>query len=193
MEYPPTMQRRSFLASLMAFSMAQTARVQAFVQNKKQSINGGGITFDVPEGWKSSKPSSSMRRAQLAIPPVAGDKEPGEVVLFAFPGGAGSVDANIERWAGQFRDAGGAPPKALTKTEKGKNTDVTRVEVSGRYVAAVSPGSRETLDKSNFKLVGAIVVTPEVSYFLKAVGPDATMKAAAKDFDALIASMKLAD
>jgi hypothetical protein len=76
---------------------------------------------------------------------------------------------------------------------KGQNTEVTHVEISGRYVAPLMPGSRETVDKPNYKLLGAIVVTPEVSYFLKAVGPDATMKAASKDFDALIASMKLAE
>lgn len=187
------MQRRSFLASLIAASFAGSARVQAFIQEKAQSINGGGITFDVPSTWKKSRPSSSMRRAQLAIPAAAGDKEDGEAVLFAFPGGAGGVEANIERWAGQFRDSSGAPPKAVTKKEKGQNTEVTRVEVSGRYVAPLMPGSRETVDKPNFKLVGAIVVTPEISFFLKAVGPEATMKAASKDFDALIASMKLAD
>lgn len=187
------MHRRTFLAALMAAAAPAAPSAFAEPQEKTQTINGGGITFEVPAGWKSSRPSSSMRRAQLAIPPAAGDKEAGEVVLFAFPGGAGSVEANIERWAGQFRDANDAPPKAVTKKEKGKNTEVTRVEVSGRYVAPLMPGSREAVDKPNFKLVGAIVVTPDVSYFLKAVGPDATMKAAAKDFDALIASMKLAD
>ena len=189
-----TMQRRTFLASLIALTATGNARLQAFlIQDKKQSINGGGITFDVPAGWKSSRPSSTMRRAQLSIPPVAGDKDSCEVVLFAFPGGAGSVDANIERWAGQFRGANDAPPKPVSKVEKGQNTEVTRVEISGRYVAPLMPGSRETVDKPNYKLVGAIVVTPEISYFLKVVGPEATMKAAAKDFDALIASMKLAD
>jgi len=187
------MHRRTFLAALLATTAATGHNGFAAPQEKPQTINGGGITFDVPATWKSSRPASSMRRAQLAIPPVAGDKEAGEVVLFAFPGGAGSVEANIERWAGQFRDASDAPPKAVTKKEKGKNTDVTRVEVAGRYVAPLMPGSRESVDKPNFKLVGAIVVTPDVSYFLKAVGPEATMKAAAKDFDALIASMKLAD
>lgn len=186
------MHRRSFLTAVLASTAAAQSGLAA-PQDKPQTINGGGITFDVPAGWKSSRPASSMRRAQLAIPPAAGDKEAGEVVLFAFPGGAGSVEANIERWAGQFRDSSDAPPKAVTKKEKGKNTDVTRVEVAGRYVAPLMPGSRESVDKPNFKLVGAIVVTPDVSYFLKAVGPEATMKAAAKDFDALIASMKLAD
>jgi hypothetical protein len=188
------MQRRTFLASLMAICASGSRLVKAnLFQDKTRSINGGGITFDVPTGWKSAKPSSSMRRAQLVIPPVEGDKDSCEVVLFAFPGGAGSVDANIERWAGQFKGANDAPPKPLSKVLKGQNTEVTHVEISGRYVAPLMPGSRETVDKPNYKLLGAIVVTPEVSYFLKAVGPDATMKAASKDFDALIASMKLAE
>ena len=147
------MQRRTFLASLMAICASGNSRLKAnLFQDKSRSINGGGITFDVPTAWKSAKPSSSMRRAQLVIPPVEGDKDSCEVVLFAFPGGAGSVDANIERWAGQFKGANDAPPKPLSKVVKGQNTEVTHVEISGRYVAPLMPGSRETVDKPNYKL-----------------------------------------
>jgi len=160
-------------------------------QEKKQSVNGGGISFDVPGNWKSSKPASSMRRAQLAIPKAAGDKEDGELVLFAFPGGAGTVEANIERWAGQFRGDDNQPPMPKSSKAKGQNTEVTKVELSGRYVAPLAPGSPDTVNKPDFELVGLIVITPDISYFFKAVGPKATMKAAAKDFDALVASIKL--
>jgi hypothetical protein len=156
-----------------------------------QTINGGGITFQVPGSWKSSKPSSSMRRAQLAIPKVTGDKDDAEAVLFVFPGGAGTVEANIERWAGQFRGDDNTPPKAKSSKLKGKNTEVTRVDLAGRYVAPVFPGSPDTENKPGYQLMGAIVVTPRASYFLKIVGPEATMKAASKDFEALIASMTL--
>lgn len=171
---------------------ASLAGSRVSAQDKKtKTVNGGGLTFEAPTTWKSARPSSSMRRAQLAIPAAEGDKEDGECVLFAFPGGAGSVEANIERWAGQFRTEAGTPPKAQVTKTKGKNTDVTLVNLGGRYVAPIAPGSPETVDKPGFMLVGAIVETPEVSYFLKATGPEKTMKAAKADFDALIASMNV--
>jgi hypothetical protein len=184
------MKRRNIL-QLVAGSACLSGFESIFAQDKKQTINGGGVTFDVPGSWKSSKPSSSMRRAQLAIPKAAGDKEDGELVLFAFPGGAGSVEANIERWAGQFRGDDNQPPTPKSTKSKGQNTEVTKVELSGRYVAPVAPGSPDTVNKPDFELVGLIVITPDISYFFKAVGPKATMKAAAKDFDALVASIKL--
>ena len=186
------MRRRRFLATGLTLSVMPAVVSKALAQDKKtRTVNGGGLTFEVPETWKSGRPASSMRRAQLAIPAAKGDKEDGECVLFAFPGGAGSVEDNIDRWAGQFRTEEDAPPKPVIKKVKGKNADVTRVEISGRYVAPLAPGNPQTVNKPAFMLLGAIVVAPEVSYFLKATGPEATMKAAAAEFDALIASMTL--
>jgi hypothetical protein len=73
---------------------------------------------------------------------------------------------------------------------KGKNVDVTRVETSGRYVAPEFPGSSRTLDKPNFRLLGAIVLTDTTGYFLKMVGPEKTMMAARPAFDVLIGSIQ---
>lgn len=186
------MLRRQFLATGFGFLAVAVSGRRGFAQGKKtRTVNGGGLTFEVPEGWKSTRPGSQMRRAQIAIPAAEGDKEDGECVLFAFPGGAGTVDANIERWAGQFRSESGAPPKPAVKKAKGKNTDVTVVEIKGRYVAPVAPGNPETVNKPGFVLLGAIAETPDVSYFLKVTGPEKTMKAAAADLEALIASMNV--
>ena len=104
--------------------------------------------------------------------------------------GAGGVEANIKRWQSQFRDESGSPPKVETKTVKGKNVDVVRVETSGRYVAPEFPGSPKTLDKPNFRLLGAIVVTDSASYFLKMVGPEKTMVGARPAFDELVRSIE---
>lgn len=190
------MNRRNMLQIPLLFGSFFTVLSFSFAigdDKPVQTINGGGITFEVPAGWKSAKPSSSMRRAQLSIPPVEGDKDAPECVLFAFPGGAGTVEANIERWAGQFRGEDNTPPKPESCKLKGKNTEVTRVDISGRFVAPVFPGSPDTENKAGYRLMGAIVVTPQVSYFLKIVGPEATMKSSAKDFDALISSMKIVE
>jgi hypothetical protein len=154
-----------------------------------QKISARGLSFQAPAAWKSTPPASSMRLAQLAIEPAKGDKDPAELQVFAFPGGAGSVDANVKRWQSQFVDKDGNPPTVTKEKRKGKNVDVTFVEVAGRYVAAVSPGSDQKLDKPEYSLLGAIVETPAVAYFLKLVGPDKTVKEAKPAFDDLIASI----
>jgi hypothetical protein len=154
-----------------------------------QTIDAGGLTFQAPGAWKSSRPSSLMRRAQLTVPASGGDGEPAELVVFAFPGGAGSVQQNVARWQQQFEDPSGNPPKITSEARQGKNVDVTVVECAGRYVAAVQPGSPERFDKPDYRMLAAIVQTPEVSYFLKMVGPDKTVKAAKPAFDDLCKSI----
>lgn len=152
-----------------------------------QTVDVGGLTFQVPASWKSQRPTSSMRKAQLRVAPVEGEKDEAELVVFVFPGGAGTVEANVTRWQNQFKDDGGNAPAVQSKTLKGKNTEVTRVEVAGRYLDPFA----NTGPRPNFRLLGAIVTTDDAGYFLKMVGPDKTMKAISADFDKLIASISL--
>lgn len=156
-----------------------------------REIDAGGLTFKVPAEWKSATPSSSMRRAQLKVEPIAGDEYPAELVVFAFPGGAGTVDANIERWRNMFKDKDGNHPKVETKTVKGKNTEVTRAETAGHYTPARF-GGRPEPDRPDARLLGAIVQGEKTGYFFRMVGPDKTMKKIRPAFDELIASMTIA-
>jgi hypothetical protein len=156
-----------------------------------QTITARGITFAVPKSWQSSTPRSQMRLTQLKIEPVAGESDPAELVLFAFPGGAGTVEANLQRWSEQFTDDSGRPAKIESAKRPGKNIEVMFAEASGRYVAAVAPGSAERFDKPGYRLLGAIVTTDEVGYFFKMVGPDKTMKAAKPAFEAMIRSIEV--
>jgi hypothetical protein len=152
---------------------------------KTQTIEAEGLSFQVPATWKKVQPTSSMRRAQLNAPPAEGDTEPAELVLFVFPGRAGTVEANVERWRNQFKGADGQPPKVDSRSVKGRNVDVTRVEVAGTYTDPFAGKGAQP----DFRLLGAIVEAPRTAYFLKMVGPEKTMTAAKPDFEKLIASI----
>jgi len=154
-------------------------------------VDAGGLSFKAPESWKSVPTTSSMRRAQLKVEPVAGDDYPALLVVYAFPGGAGSVEANLKRWQGQFKDADGNPPKIESKTVKGRNTEVTRVETAGHYKPGAIPGMPAEPERENARMLVAIVTTPRVGYFLKMVGPDKTMTALKPSFEALISSLEV--
>ena len=157
-----------------------------------ETIKVRGISFEIPKTWKSVKPSSAMRLTQIKVGPEKGDTEAAELVLFAFPGGGGTVDANLARWKLQFEGKDGNAPEIITDTRKGKNVEVTFAETSGRFVAAVTPGAAEKFDKSDWRLLGAIVQSNDTGYYFKMVGPDKTMKAAKPAFEAMIKSMSLA-
>lgn len=157
----------------------------------KQKIDAGGLTFEAPKAWKSTKPSSPFRRAQLTVSPVKGDKDPAELVVTSFPGAAGGVDANVKRWESQFKDKEGQPAKARVEKIKGKNVDVVVVETAGHYVAAAMPGRPEVIDKEGYRLLGAIVQGGDGSFFFKMIGPDKTVLSAKEGFRELIASIRL--
>lgn len=146
-----------------------------------QTIEAKGLKFKVPAAWKSSKPSSQMRLAQLTIEPAKGDKDPAELVIFGFPTGAGTVDANVERWRKQFTDKDGGVPEAKSKKVKGKNVEVTRVEVAGEYR---DPFAKTQGARPGYRLLGAIAEGKGgTAYFLKLVGPDKTVTGIKDDFD----------
>jgi len=156
-----------------------------------KTVDAGGLSFKAPQSWKSIPTASPMRRAQFRVEPAQGDEYPALLVIYAFPGGAGSVEANLTRWQGQFKDADGNLPRIERKTVKGKNVEVTRVETAGHYKPGAFPGMAPEPERENARMLVAIVTTAKVGYFLKMVGPDKTMTSLKPSFDALIASLEV--
>ena len=80
-------------------------------------------TFSKPAKWVEQKTASSMRAAQFGVLGKGG-KPVGECVFFYFgPGQGGGVQANVQRWLGQF-----APkPKPEQKVEE------TKIPLFSRY------------------------------------------------------------
>ena len=90
-------------------------------------------------------------------------------------------------------DLGGHAPKIESKTVKGKNVEVTKVETAGHYAPAPIPGMPAEPERDNARLFGAIVVTERVGYFLKMVGPDKTMSSIRPAFDELISTLEVGE
>jgi hypothetical protein len=154
---------------------------------KTRKVEVEGVSFEVPEGWASKKPSTAMQKEVIEVPAADGDSEPARLVLYVFPGGAGTVEANVERWQNQFKDEDGQAAEAETAKVEGDGVEVTRVEVAGTYKDPFAPGG----PNEDYRLLGAILTTDTAGYFFKMVGPDKTMKGAEAGFDAMIKSLKL--
>jgi hypothetical protein len=155
------------------------------------ATQSGTLTFTAPSAWKARPAASSMRVAEFVVPKAAADPEDAEVVIYFFGGGGGSVDANIQRWVGQFRHPSGAAAKdAGRSTFTVGNLKVTAVDVSGTYVAELRPGATERHNKPNFRMRAAVVETPKGPYFVKFTGPAATVKQASAAFDQFLKSLR---
>ena len=153
-----------------------------------------GITFTAPPAWKPVATSSSMRIAQFAVPRAAGDSADAELVVYYFGGSGGTVDANIERWLGQMQQPDGKPSSAVAKRDARtvNGLKVTLVDVSGTYVAEMTPGAKERHNSPNFRLRAAVIETSNGPYFIKLTGPAKTVAAADKTFEAFLSSVKYA-
>jgi hypothetical protein len=151
----------------------------------------GTLQFTAPATWKSRAAASSMRVAEFVVPRVAGDAEDAEVVVYFFGGSGGSVDANIERWVGQFRTETGGPVPAPARTSSTSGRlKITGIDVAGTYVAEVRPGAAERFNKPNFRMRAAVVETPKGPYFVKFTGPARTVTQTAGDFEQFVKSLR---
>ena len=152
-----------------------------------------GLTFITPDGWKSTPPSSSMRVAELTLPRAAGDSEDAQLVVYYFGGSGGSVDANITRWIGQMQQTDGRPSSTAARKEARtvNGLSVSLVDVSGTYVAEISPGATERNNKPNFRLRAGVVQTAKGPYFIKLTGPSKTVARWDAAFNQFISSLKV--
>ena len=136
------------------------------------------LKFDVPAGWVSMTPGSASRLAEFTLPKVAADSEDATVTVYYFGNQGGSVQANIDRWIGQLAQPDGRASKDVAKTttlESKSGLKITLLDVSGTYVAEVTPGSAEHFNKPGFRQLAAVVDTANGPHFVKVVGPAATV------------------
>lgn len=152
------------------------------------------IKWVAPPSWKLQPQASSMRLATYQIRPASGDQESAECGVYYFgQGQGGSVEANVDRWAGQFSQANGKPSKDAAKVEKRtiNGLKVTTVDVSGAYTGMGGPRAPEGPPKQGYRLLGAIVEGPQGSVFFKFTGPAKTVAENQSIFEKMISSLKI--
>ncbi len=144
----------------------------------------GPLAWDAPASFTKVENPSPMRKATYQPPKVGDDAEAPELAV-TFVGG--SVDANIDRWIGQF-DAE-AKSSLVRASKKVDPYEVIIVEMKGTFNAGGMMGGAPT-PKPGFALLAAIVPVGDQSWFFKMTGPEASVKAARADFDAMVASFR---
>ncbi len=133
-----------------------------------------------------------MRLATYTVPHAAGDADNAECGVFYFGAGqGGSVQANMDRWIGQFVQADGKPSKSAAKVENRTvhGLKVTTVDVSGAYTGMAGPQAAPGAPKQGYRLLGAVVEGPQGSVFFKFTGPAKTVAQNKAAFDKLLASL----
>ena len=151
------------------------------------------LKFDAPPDWVSKAPSSSMRVAEWSLPKTTGDDEDAILTLYFFGASqGGNVQANLDRWIGQMAQPDGRQSKDVAKTSSltSHGLKVTLVDVTGTYVAEVTPGSTEHFNKPGFRQCAAVVETPGGPYFVKLTGPEKTVAKWQDSYTAFLKSLR---
>ena len=149
--------------------------------------SAAGVQWTPPAAWKAQG-QRPMRAATYDVPAAAGDAEGAECAVFFFGAGqGGGVQANIDRWLGQFQEKPATAP--VGKKQMIGGLSVTTIEHGGTYLAG-GPMSPNKTPKTGYQLVGSIVEAPEGNVFFKLTGPAKSVKAARASFDKMLSSLK---
>ena len=176
------MKKPLFLSLTLLATFATLLGVRA-QDAETDTLVAGSYTFEFVKPWVSQTPSSSMRAGQLAH----GDEEGAPVVVFFhFAGGGGGIQANLDRWIGQFE---GTPDVKQTKEEI-DGTTVHFLEATGTFMESMGGGpfSGNTKAMENYKMLAAILESDRGPVFLKLTGPDDQIAAIQEAFNALVKS-----
>ncbi len=151
------------------------------------------ISFTAPGSWQVVPPRNNIVEKEIKVPRVGKDTEDGRLTIM---GATGSIDANIERWYGQFKQPDGSSTKDKAKVSKKTvaGQTVHLVDISGMFSGmGGGPFAPKTAAKENQRMLAAIIETQKHGkYFVKLTGPAATIKANEKGFKSLIESLAIA-
>jgi hypothetical protein len=183
---------RTFLVLSLVVFLANCSEENKSDSMAKPQAVSGELTYQVPEGWVAENPSSRMRKAQFRIPGTSADMA-AEMAVFYFPKSGGSVQANLDRWYGQFVQPDGSVTreKAMIETREVNDLKVTTVYFTGTYMKSSAPmmgGKKEELP--GYAMWGAIVEGKGAPWFFKATGPQSTIDGSKADFEKFIGTFK---
>jgi hypothetical protein len=128
------------------------------------------ITLTPPPGWPRKPASSPFVIAEFVLPRAEGDAADGRLTIST---AGGSVQANIDRWKGQFEPQ---PDNSSQEEVTIGSTKATIVDLSGTFNdqrGPFAPGER----RPGYRMIAAVIPADGQLHFVKATGPQKTIAA----------------
>lgn len=179
------MSKKLILLAMFASSLMFT-RIARAQEATKIELAGGKLVMAAPVEWKKVEPKSSIVQYEFTAP--ANAKEGDETARITIMGAGGSVDANIDRWYGQFQQPDGKPTKEKAKSEKFEvdGQTIHWVDITGDFKDTMGGGpfsGGKTVLRENYRMLGAIIVTKEFGqYFIKITGNKSVLEKLSNGF-----------
>ena len=152
--------------------------------------SAAGLRWIAPAGW-TNEGSRPMRAATYTIAAAPGDRANAECGMYFFGAGqGGTIEANLERWKGQFKGPDGkiAPAQIGKRTVNG--LAIVTIDTSGEYSGMGGPMAPSAASVPGYRLLGAIVAGPGGNLFVKLTGPAKTVAANQQEFEQILTSFQ---
>jgi hypothetical protein len=165
------------LSSLVACASRSTASASGDPPAASAEKPASPAAFPAQDGWVVETPTSAMRKAQFRLPRADKDAADASLVVYHFGAQAGTFQANLDRWCGQFVQPDGKPSSEVMKSSQRELHGITvhEVDLSGTYVAETAPGSGEHVHEDGWRMLAAVFEAKDGPYYAKLVGPSATV------------------
>ncbi len=156
------------------------------VAKKTEKVNVFDSALKVPGDFKRTKPANRIIEHEFQA--KAGEGDDVKTARVTFMAAGGDVEANIQRWKGQF--SGGKEEEQKTEEMKLGQWQVHVVDVTGSYGERTGGGPfapGRVVQRQGYAMTGAILVHPAGrKYFVKMIGPAEVVKANRKAFVGMI-------
>ena len=189
------------IVSTLLLSMFLAGKVDAQTKNasekqednlQKFSVADGWLNFEAPASWKKVPPKINFIHADFKIPKVEGDSRDGRI---SFSQVGGGTDANLNRWIGQFKDIDAENEEQVQReTKQIDGQTVKMLMVKGTFLDSAGGPFGPKTERENYVLLGAAIESKNgANVYVKAYGPEKTMKANKKALEKLMKTMKASD
>lgn len=166
-------------------------------------LAGGKLVLEVPKEWKKEKPKSQIVQYEFSAP-VAKDAEedkaekpdPTKQARITIMGSGGGVEANLERWYGQFEQPNGGDTADVAKVEEMEvsGQKVHYVDITGSFKDTMGAGpfsGAKPVLREDYRMLGAIIETKELGdYYVKITGPAAVLEELNDSFKEMLKGLK---
>ena len=149
---------------------------------------GVGRTMTAPADWTPRKPASDLIQNEFTVPAIEGDKADARATVML---AGGSVEANIDRWFGQFTQPDGSASRDKAKVEKKEigGREVHVVDIAGTYRDARPMGP--ATERPGYRMLAAVIPVGQGRHcFVKLYGPEKTVAKHGEAFHKMIAGLK---
>jgi hypothetical protein len=152
------------------------------------SLAGGKLELAAPGTWVRQQPRTRIVEHEFAIPASEGDKADGRLTVMSAGGG---VEANIDRWYGQFTQPDGGSTKEQAKIKKIEvaGHEVYLVDIAGTFKDQRGPVA-PVVERPKYRMLGAIIPSKAGDQYIKFYGPEKTVADNEQAFVKMIEGMQ---